>query len=345
MMRAGFKGGLNMKLSETTSQHTPSVLDDVLVLSVRKSFWASRECEIFPNRVYTKILYGYSQNLVNSFFIALKGLVYIIIHRPKLIFFGSVPRIVPWFINLKRIGFLSKVKLVATNQVYFSNYQAQFLDKIIEYSRGEISDKPETIRDKYVFFPLPGDGDFDALQTRAGDYIFSGGGALRDFASLIDAVRGLDVTLKIVTFSPKTLGYTGELPDNCKVYWKMPLQEFLEMIAGAKFVVVPIYKDWGGPLVVNRSNTTVIQALCLGKAVITTWEESVDEYVAHGREGLLVPEGDVDGYRQAILRLLQSPELLESCEKNARIKAQELTYAKFLERLVAMLVGLLGSKV
>lgn len=335
-----------MKPSETTSQHTTSILDDVLVLSVRKSFWASSECEIFPNRIYTKIFFGYSQNLVNSFFIALKGLVYIIIRRPKLVFFGSVPRIVPWFMNLKRIGFLPKVKLVATNQICFSNYQAQFLDKIIEYSRGEVSDKPETIRDKYVYFPLPGDGDFNALQPTSGNYIFSGGVRQRDFAALIEAIKGLDITLKIVTWSRKTLRYTSELPDNCQVYWAMPLKEYLEMMAGAKFVVIPIFTDVGihSQKVVNRSPTAVIQALCLGKAVITTWEKSIDEYVADGREGLLVPEGDIDGYRQAILRFLQSPELLKSCEKNARVKVQDLTYAKFSERLVAMLVELLGSK-
>jgi len=322
-------------------------LDEVLVLTVRKGFWASSESEIFPNRIYARIITGYSQNFLNSFLIALRGLYYVYKKRPKIVLFGSTHRIVPWFLNLKRIGLLRKIKFVAINQIYFSNYKAQFLDKIIEYSRGEITDKPETIRYKYEYFPLPADGDFGILQPMSGDYIFTGGGRLRDFASVIDAVKGLDVTLKIVTWSPKTLGYTCELPDNCQVYWKMPLQEFLEMMAGSKFVVVPTYTDVRahGQSIVNRSLTTVIQALCLGKAVITTWEESVDEYVADGREGLLVPEGDVDAYRQSILRFLKSPELLESCEKYANAKAQNMTYVRFAERLVAMLGELLGLKV
>ena len=40
------------------------MLDNVLVITVRKSFWASREAERFPNRIYTRILYGSRITLV-----------------------------------------------------------------------------------------------------------------------------------------------------------------------------------------------------------------------------------------------------------------------------------------
>ena len=134
-----------------TSQHSCSALADVLVLTVRKSFWASRECEVFPNRVYTKTFYGYSQNLVNSLFVALKGLVYFYVHRPKLIVFGSAVRIVPWFITLKRIGLLPRVKLVATTQARFKAHQARYVDKIILFSRGELARRDAVLRSRGSF--------------------------------------------------------------------------------------------------------------------------------------------------------------------------------------------------
>ena len=113
-------------------------LDQVLVLTLRKSFWASPECEMFPNRLYTRIVIGYSQNILNSMLIALRGLYYVYKEKPKLILFGSTPRIVPWFTNLKRFRLLKGVKLIATNQVCFVDNQARYLEKIITYSRSEI---------------------------------------------------------------------------------------------------------------------------------------------------------------------------------------------------------------
>jgi hypothetical protein len=57
-------------------------LKETLVLSVRKSFWASKECEIFPYRLYTKTLihapgrFGSSRNPINNFTVALQGYSY-----------------------------------------------------------------------------------------------------------------------------------------------------------------------------------------------------------------------------------------------------------------------------
>jgi glycosyltransferase involved in cell wall biosynthesis len=308
------------------------VLNEILVLTVRKSFWASSECKVFPNRVYTTQFYGYSQNRVNSFFVALKGLVYVARHRPRLILFGSAHRIMPWFTKLKQAGWLRDVKLLATNQVYFNDAQAQYLDHIIVYSRCEIDRHDPTVRHKYVFMPLPVDGVFDDLAgVQSENYIFSGGGHYRDFKTLIEAISGLDIPLKIVTFSPKTLNYSGPLPDNCEVHWTMPLQKFLEMMAHSQFVVVPLQEGTG-----TRGQTLIVQALSLGKAIITTRNASIDDYVTDGQEGVVVSAGDVEAYRQSILKLWQSPGLRRSFEQRVRIKAQDLTYEAFARRLVAL---------
>jgi glycosyltransferase involved in cell wall biosynthesis len=189
-----------------------------------------------------------------------------------------------------------------------------------------------------VFAPLPADGRVDvrADSTAAGTYVFTGGGTGRDFASVIEAVRGTGLELEIVTFSPATLGWDGELPANCRVRWRMPVDAFVDRIARALFVVVPLRdaeSDFG--------QTTVVQALSAGKAVVATRSLGIVDYVEDGREGFLVEAGDVGAYRAAILRLARDPKLRSACELNARRRAELLTYAEFGVRLRSLCEELL----
>jgi glycosyltransferase involved in cell wall biosynthesis len=313
--------------STPRKQRERNPLEDVLVVSVRKSFWASPECEIFPHRVYSPIVYGHSTNLLNTTLLAFKVLAACLRHRPKLIFFGSAPRAVPLFLGLRLLR-LTRVGLIATNQVYFGARGLPYLDRVIVYSRDEVKDPT-----KHRYLPIPSDGDFASVvpQREQSPYVFSGGGAQRDFPSLIEAVRGLDVRLILVTFSPRELDYEGELPSNCTVLWLMPLERFLSYLAGSLFVVIPLRKGK-----TPRGHTTTAQALSLGKAVVTTREANVGDYVRDGVEGLLVEAGDVAGYRRAIRRLVEDEELRRSCEENARRRAPEFSYAAFADSIAAL---------
>ncbi len=320
------------------AKHHPAFLDDVLVLSVQKNFWASTECEIFPHRLYAKPIFsgrgrwGSSRNPLNMLTLAFQGYFYAITRRPRLILFGAAPRITGWFAQLKRFGLLPGVKMVAPGALYLNDAQAKHFDRLFVFSRDEISQRDSALREKFVFIPLPADGDFTKVQpVREGDYIFAGGGAGRDFATLVEAVKGLDIRLKIVTFSPKTLGYDGELPKNCEVLWKMPVAEFLSLMAGALFVVVPLYEG-----LFPHGHTTVVQALRLGKVVITTQNATVNDYITDGCEGLMVPPGNVAAYREAILQLMNKSQLRESLESYVARRMPQLTYQAFAQNLVEL---------
>ena len=239
----------------------------------------------------------------------------------------------PWFIRSRRLGLLRRAMLVVTNQLHLDDAQLQQVDRNIVYSRAWVERQRPEVRSRAVFVPLPVDGDLEAAHRRASDggYVFAGGGAGRDFASVIEALRGTDAPLEIVTFSPQTLGWEGELPPNCRVRWRMPVQSYLERVAGSLLVVVPLRdseSDFG--------QTTLVQALSLGKAVVATRATGVVDYVRDGREGLLVEAGDVAGYREAVLRMVADHELRDSCERYARERAEAFTYAAFAERLAAL---------
>jgi glycosyltransferase involved in cell wall biosynthesis len=149
---------------------------------------------------------------------------------------------------------------------------------------------------------------------------------------LIEAVRGLDdVRVEIVTFSPQLLGFDGSLPPNCEVQGRLPLPQFLGMAAAARFVAVPLK---AGPA--PHGQTTVVQAIRLGKALVATRDASLEDYVEDGKNGLLVDAGDVDGYRDAVRRMWYDDELRASCEREAAARAGELTYEAFAARIVAL---------
>ncbi|MBV8065330.1 MAG: glycosyltransferase [Actinobacteria bacterium] len=309
-------------------------LSHVLVVTVKKSFWASPESDVFPHRVYARVFYGHSTNLLNSTVVFVRGLVAIALRRPRVVVLGSVERTVPWFIRARRFGLLGRARLIVVNQLNLSEAQLRFVDKDIVYQRTWIERQPPATQAKAVFTYDPADGDYESVReavTETGDYVFTGGGTGRDFPSVIEAVRGTDVPLEVVTFSPETLGWTGELPANCTVHWLMPMTEFLGRMARAKVVVVPLRdpdSDFGQMM--------VSQALSLGKAIVATRSPGIADYVVDGQEGLLVEAGSIPAYRDAIVRLLQDDDLRHACEGHALRRAEDLTYGVFANRLVTL---------
>jgi glycosyltransferase involved in cell wall biosynthesis len=310
-------------------------LDDVLVVTVRKSFWASPEAERFPHRVYARVFYGHSTNLLNSIAVFVRAIAAIQVRRPRVVLLGSVERTVPWFIRARRLGLLGRARLVVTNQLHLGSGQLRFVDRNVVYSQAWIDAQPKAVRDRAVFTPLPADGDFGALTPRDDGYVFAGGGAGRDFATLIEAMRESDLSLRIVTFSPETLGWSSELPDNVKVEWTMPLASFLDRLAGARIVVVPL-RDGAS----DFGQTTVVQALSLGKPVIATRSPGINDYVHDKREGILVEAGDVAACRAAILWLDADPELRAACRAHALERARLSAYSAFADRIAGLLRSL-----
>jgi glycosyltransferase involved in cell wall biosynthesis len=316
-------------------------LGDVLVVTVRKSFWASPEADRFRRRVHVPVLFGHSTNLANAVVGFAWALLAVLRRRPHVLFLGSVERMVPWFIRARRWGLLGRSRVIVTNQLHLDDGQLREVERNVVYSQAWIDAQEQSARARAVFAPLPADGDFVAAAAAAHDgaYVFAGGGAGRDFPTLIDALRGTHVPLRVVTFSAATLDWPDELPDNVQVEWAMPPASFLERIASARVVVVPLRdprSDFG--------QTTVVQALSLGKPVVTTRSPGVVDYVGDGREGFLVEAGDAAGYRAAVLRLCEDDELRLACGVRALERARGSSYASFADRMEKLCRELLEER-
>jgi glycosyltransferase involved in cell wall biosynthesis len=80
----------------------------------------------------------------------------------------------------------------------------------------------------------------------------------------------------------------------------------------------------------------VIEAMSMGRPVITSRIAGPAEIVVHGENGLLVPPGDSFALRESIQRLLDNPELRERMGQSALRRAQEFRASAVVPRFEAV---------
>jgi glycosyltransferase involved in cell wall biosynthesis len=146
--------------------------------------------------------------------------------------------------------------------------------------------------------------------------ISSAGLELRDYPTLIEAVRGLDVDVRLAAASPwskrKNETTSRELPPNVQARG-YGYRELRDLYASSMFVVVPLYDtDF------QAGVTTILEAMAMGKAVIVSKTRGQRDVIEDGVDGIYVPPGDVSALRRAITDLLAAPERAAEIGARAR---------------------------
>ena len=140
---------------------------------------------------------------------------------------------------------------------------------------------------------------------RARPMICAVGQELRDYPTLVAAVRGLDVDVVVAAASPwskRADSSAGiDLPPNVEVA-AFGLFELRQLYADAAFVVVPLQEtDFQAGI------TTILEAMAMGRAVICTRTAGQTDTVVDEVTGLYVPPSDAGALRGAIERLVAEP--------------------------------------
>lgn len=309
-------------------------MNNILVVATKKNFWASPQSGIFSIRVYTWILWGYSEDRFNTMLLVCRSVIRIWIDRPKVIIVSQAARAAVWFTYLIRWRLLPKSKWVAIDPVYLHDRHAQFYSKVLVYCRNQLRGKN---LNHFQYIPLPANGDFTEAKSNRKPYFISIGIAYRDFKSLVAAARVAGYPVVLVTKSRETLGEVGEIPLNVEIRYSIPIQECVRLVAESRGVIVPLMESE-----VPHGHSAVVQALRLGKAVISTKRSTVDDYITDGEEGLLVEPGDVKGYAESMKRLWEEDRFLEEMESKAKVRSKEFTYEHFAEELKRVVDGLMG---
>jgi len=174
--------------------------------------------------------------------------------------------------------------------------------------------------------------------TVQGDYVFAGGDYTRDYACLIEAVRGLPYRV-VIAARLRVYFENLQIPGNVEIV-TVGHEEFCRLMAGARVVVVPLK----GGLLHSGGQQTYLNAMSLGKPVIVADDCGADEYIQSGVDGIVLPPGAPAELREAIRTLYQDRELAETMGRNAARKAMNFSHARYCDRLLEIVNEMLRSE-
>jgi glycosyltransferase involved in cell wall biosynthesis len=161
------------------------------------------------------------------------------------------------------------------------------------------------------------DDKFFRPLDRETDMICSVGSEMRDFPTLFEALRGLDIRCHIAagTLNLKQTRWIRkvdrmtDLPPNITVGRKQPT-ELRELYARSRFVVIPLR-----PSDTDNGITCILEAMAMGKPVICSRTEGQVDVIKEGKTGIFVPVGDAPALRSAIEYLWNHPAEAERMGK------------------------------
>ncbi len=161
----------------------------------------------------------------------------------------------------------------------------------------------------------------------------------RDYRTLARACHDLDVEVRISGFSRYAALLAKSLPDPLpsnmtRQYYSWP--DLVQLYRDADVVVAPVF-----PSLYAAGVTTLMEGLCCRRPVVTTRSPGLSDYLEPS-DGLSVVEPfDIDGMRQAIVRLLEQPEQArEQAERGFMLASQRYDFDRAVDRLVGILHAL-----
>ncbi len=191
-------------------------------------------------------------------------------------------------------------------------------------------------------------------ETAVEDMICVVGWEARDYATLVKAVRGLQVDVRAAVGSmvfssgevegdrldaegrrrlpdlaplKGTQGYQsyerwaaelgGSLPANVIWYQQLSARELRVLYAKARFVVIPLHD-----VEFDAGATAILEAMAMGKAVVLSRAAGQIDLVRDGMDGVYVPPADASALRATLEHLLSHPEEAERMGRSARARVE-----------------------
>lgn len=143
------------------------------------------------------------------------------------------------------------------------------------------------------------------------EYVAAGRALKRDFEDIeLHLVGGADP-------SPDGISQAevAEWHDAGIVVWHGEVSDVREFLSNAHVYVLPSYRE-GTP-------RTVLEAMAMGRAIVTTDAPGCRETVLDGENGFIVPVQEVGPLIQAMRRLIEAPDLAKAMGAASRTMAVE----------------------
>jgi glycosyltransferase involved in cell wall biosynthesis len=188
-------------------------------------------------------------------------------------------------------------------------------------------------REKLAYVPFHTTAHDYAYQERDGDYLFAGGNSGRDYRTLVEAVRLLDLPVWIA--STRQDQFRGvALPPQVRVE-PTTHAGFREAMAGSRMVVVAME----GGLLHSGGQQTCLNAMYMGKPTIAVGRKWAADLMDDGVHGLAVDYGDVEGLRGAVRWVLDNPAAAKAMAERGRAHAARFTTQRTMQTVYELAVG------
>jgi glycosyltransferase involved in cell wall biosynthesis len=214
------------------------------------------------------------------------------------------------------------------------------IDRFVVYSSHERETYARWLRlpiDRFEFVHLH---RHDLLATHSepeeeeAPFLLAMGSARRDYRTLFSAVATLGLRTVVVA-SPRALRGL-DVPDCVEVRCGLEMSECRSLVRRARLSIVPV----DNPETAS-GQTTVVEALMLGRPVIATRCSGLVDYIEHGSTGMLTEPYDVEGLRAEIRDLWNDRARREHLSVNARAFAlRHCTVPAATERLAELVSAL-----
>lgn len=179
------------------------------------------------------------------------------------------------------------------------------------------------------------DGDFyevPVAETASESFVFAVGRDVgRDFQALIDAARGTDLTIELVTlpYLSDTLKTHGV---HVRVFPRLSYQELFLRYAQARVAVIPLRDAITYPSGIRA----VLEAMIMGTPVVATRTPVLEELFSHRQELLFVDPGDAISLRSHLVWILENAdearEMANRAQVLVRTRYNMKSYVDFLEQ-------------
>lgn len=160
----------------------------------------------------------------------------------------------------------------------------------------------------------------------------------RQFATLLRAVEGLDVDVKLVTLPYLLRGLDVNRP-GVEVLQHLSYDELFRLYAGALLVAIPLKPDIRYPSGVRG----LLEAMALGCPVVSSRTDVLEEYAREGEGVTYVEAGDVESLRERLRSLRDDAaaraSLAAAGHRLVRERYDMPVFARGLERYLTTLVG------
>jgi len=160
-------------------------------------------------------------------------------------------------------------------------------------------------------------------KDRETDMICGAGAEMRDYPTMLEALRGTDLRCHVATdhvrvdrfgfgrrVSAEEFSKLGNT--NVTIGRKTPT-ELRELYERSRFVVVPLRASD-----TDNGITVILEAMAMGKAVICSRTQGQVDVIEDGVTGIFVPVGDADAMRAAMVSLWNDPARARAIGERAR---------------------------